>query len=94
MAGDEQLRMEKPWRLILIVDDKEAVRVAAAYYTLPVRKRDDLAAIRAIAGIDSDVSSILTRLRAAGMLDHDEPPPVLERLMSTYVVSKISKGRS
>lgn len=78
--------LEHPWQLALIAEDRDAIKVAAAYYTLPKRRRDDLAAIRELAGISKPVEPILTRLRAVGMLQGDAPRPELVALMNQLAV--------
>lgn len=84
---DQTFQMERAWRLALIADDASAIKVAVAYYTLKPKQRDDLDKLRDLSGISSPIRPILTRLEAAGMLipTAPEPPPVLVRLIATFV---------
>lgn len=83
---------KEAWRLVMIVDDIPALKVAAAYYALPRNRRDDLAKISAGAGISQDVSTILTRLELAGMLGHKDPPAVLVNLINAHCAETITKA--
>lgn len=85
------LDYDRPWRLALIIDDKDALKVAVAYYTLPKKQRNDLEKLAEMSGVEQGVTSILTRLRGAGILDHDEPPKVLDALVTQHVNSVLSR---
>lgn len=89
----DEPRMDRPWRLALIVDDIHAIKVAAAYYTLPKRDRGDLARLAEVSGVDQGIASILTRLASAGMLQEGEPPAVLVQLIGAFVAKQLAKGR-
>lgn len=80
------------WRLATIADDRQAIKVAAAYYSVPRTRRDDLALISDVSGISRDVSTILMRLDKAGCLGHDAPPPELVVLINAYCRRTISKA--
>lgn len=79
-----------PWQLALIIDDQAAIKVAAAYYSLPKKDRGDLDKLAEVSGVTQDVRVVLTRLRAAGMLVA-EPPPILLDLIGEWVVKHLSK---
>lgn len=81
----------RPWRIALVMEDKQAIRLAAAYYALPKAKRGNLELLGAVAGIDKGVQTILTRLEVAGMLDSDEPPTVLVTLLANLVNNAVSR---
>lgn len=83
--ADAPLAMERPWRLALVVKDQNALRVAAAYYALPKKQRADLELIAGLANVSIGIAPILTRLRTAGLMDGDDPPPILEKLLNKYV---------
>ena len=87
MAETEQ---DVPWKLALIVDDADAIKVAAAYYALPAKRRGDLDRLADVSGVTKDVRAILTRLDAAGMLQA-KMPPILMQLIGEWTARHLSK---
>lgn len=81
---------ETPWRLALIVDDADAIKVAAAYYALPVKHRRDIDRLADVSGVTKDVRAILTRLDAAGMLQ-PKMPPILVQLIGEWTARHLSR---
>lgn len=72
------------WKLATIVDDVAAIKVAAAYYSVPEDRRDDIDHLSDVSGIDRDVATILVRLERAGCLGLSAPPPELVALINAY----------
>lgn len=86
-----ELAFDKPWRLALVVDDPQAIKVAAAYYALPKKRRGDLDAISAASGVAQDVGSVLHRLEIAGLLGASEPPQILVQMINRWVADNLKK---
>lgn len=83
--------MAAPWKLALIAGDDDAIKVATAYYALPDKRRGDLDRIAELAGVESGVETILTRLRTAGMLQKGPPPDILVSMINNYVVPRLAR---
>lgn len=81
------------WRLALIIDDRDALKVAVAYYSMPASKRGDLAAIAATSGISQGVHEAMDRLRAAGALGHREPPDALVAVFNAFCLGVVKRGK-
>jgi hypothetical protein len=81
---------DPPWQIALIVDDPAAIKVAAAYYALPLSKRRDIERLADVSGVTQDVRVILTRLEHAGMLQA-KPPAVLLMLIREWVLKNLNK---
>ena len=82
--------MADNWLLALIVDDRDAIKVAAAYYALPRNHRRNLEKLADVSGVTQEIRPILTRLDAAGML-RDRPPEILVDLINEYVLKHLPK---
>jgi hypothetical protein len=90
----DAVAMDRPWRLALIIDDVEAIKIGAAFYALPKRDRRDLDKLADASGIRQNVSAALARLDAAGMLDGDDSPPeILVRMINSFVNERLKKGK-
>lgn len=85
--------MRDAWRLAVIVDDPDALKVAAAYYALPKSARTDIDRIGAVSGVYQGVSEVIDRLTAAGALGHKDPPEELKILINDYCDAVISRAQ-
>jgi len=82
--------MAEDWLIALVVDDPAALKVAAAYYALPVRWRRDLERLADMSGVTQEIGPLLTRLDAAGML-RAKPPDILVELINAFVLKHLPK---
>lgn len=82
------------WRVALFIDDRDALRLLAAYYVLPSRHRRDLSKLRELSGIQTGIDPLLRRLDAAGMLavKADKPPRIVEMLLNNYITPRLRGG--
>lgn len=90
----DQVLHPHPWKLALVIGDDEAMRVLAAWYSLPPWRRvgGKIRELTRLSGIDGSVAAALEKLDAAELLGKEEaPPPVVQQLINAYVAGKLKK---
>jgi len=88
MAGAD-IKHDRPWRLALVAGDENAMRVLAAWYSIPRRKRRNAEPLVAELSAVPRVHAVLKRLEAAGLIvDQDNPPAVADAMLNQF-----TKGR-
>lgn len=78
------------WRLALIVDTPDVIKVASAFYALNRKHRKDIERLAELSGVTVPILPILARLDAAGLL-MDSPPDPLIALIEEWVESRLDK---
>lgn len=88
-AGD--INHDRAWRLALVAGNENAMRVLAAWYSIPRRRRrTSMPLVSELSGVPR-VHSILKRLEVAGLIaESDNPPQVAETMLNMFTKGLIA----